>query len=344
MKTCFIENVNNSRSNDFAIKNNFSFLIALGIGIILAAAAANRWFGEGFDYGNFYQDYMTKTRNLDLLNSRFEYGYQVLSWIFAIILERSFSEFYFSLAAIAISIKIYLFYKHLKMPEIAVAIYLLILFYLHEYTQIRAACGVSFAYLAIHFWMNRKIISSIILIIIAPLFHYSALIPVIVFFVSDAILLLPTIGIMLGVAVTLAVISRLSSYGLTALISDQFSLLNPVIIHYNYNVIFLTDEKIVSSTNLVMIITLIYSMISGIFDKSKYIARFTLLCGAGLILSILLISSPVISTRTRDVFLLATVFVACRDQLSIKTLPLVGLLLGLGVWQLQGAIAAGIIG
>lgn len=121
----------------------------LSVWLVLSFAAGLRWLGYDRDYDNYLNFYQSISSDFFIfIQTRFEHGFIFLAWISYNLANLEFSLFLVLLAAIALAIKIYLFYRH-PYAWILLIAYIPNLYLLHEMTQIRAAIAIAFVYLAI---------------------------------------------------------------------------------------------------------------------------------------------------------------------------------------------------
>jgi hypothetical protein len=161
--------------------------IVLGaLAVIFGMAAGYGWLGQAWDRVNYVEAWNQLTSHYDPAFSRFERGYTWSSWFARFYLLLDFQQYYTLLATGALAIKFRLLWKHADSPVLAVVVYLMFLFPLHEYTQIRAAVGFAFAYFAIDVLLDGKVGLSVLLFALGMLFHTTiaaialALVPVLV--------------------------------------------------------------------------------------------------------------------------------------------------------------------
>ncbi|MFQ3666814.1 MAG: EpsG family protein, partial [Sphingomonadaceae bacterium] len=114
---------------------------------LLAMASGYRWFGEGRDYGD-YLIFWSDIGSISLLpQSRFEPGFTWMAWAFKN-LGADYGLFASFLVLVSLGIKFAVFYRQTRWPLAAVACYLGMFFFVHEYTQLRMAVALAFALLA----------------------------------------------------------------------------------------------------------------------------------------------------------------------------------------------------
>jgi hypothetical protein len=144
---------------------------------LLSLAAGFRFLGQDKDYLSYvdFYDKLNASLITSLSETRFEPGFVFLGWASKFLLHFDFSLFLLLSASIALSIKIYLLSLR-KFTWILLVFYVLILYPLHDMTQIRAAIAMAMTYLAFDFLIKRKWHHAIPLFALGVLFHYSVLI------------------------------------------------------------------------------------------------------------------------------------------------------------------------
>lgn len=170
-----------------------------GIFIILVPIVGLRLLGPDADYNN-YLNLLTLQNSLELLTK--EFGFRLLlglnSWIF----NTNVDTFFLLFAILGISIKFYAFTKTSPIPLLSLVLYFLSYFLLHDYTQIRAGVASGIFLLSIQDLSEGSKKRYIQKVILACLFHWTALIMIpIYFFVRrfsfSFFALLPYIGILI---------------------------------------------------------------------------------------------------------------------------------------------------
>jgi len=123
-----------------------------------------------------------------------------IKWFNDIFFKSNIHTFFLIFASLGIFLKFYAIKKISKFPWLSVAVYVSIYFILHEMTQIRAGVAVGIFLLSIPDILHRRYVSYIAKIVLASLFHYSALIALPLYLLSNSkklnilFLLLPLLG------------------------------------------------------------------------------------------------------------------------------------------------------
>lgn len=312
------------------------------IGILcigLSIAAGTRSFGTGRDFLEYLQFYETITPYAISNYSRFEFGFEVTAWFFATILRQPFENFIIFIAFISLSIKFYLFRWYLSSPWLAMTTYVLLFYPLHEYTQIRTAAAVSFAYLSIHLLMEAKYIKSFILVLVAFLFHSSILLLVIA-----AILIYIVPRKLYLIFIFSSAIVLFLFYGfIGTILKDYFIELNPLIALYVDNTDFSVEVNVFSVTNVMLMLSLLSCYVSGYIKNNRYCEIFFFLGCIAFFWLIIFQNSPVVALRTAYVLFVAIIFLVFRAKFSYQTaIPQLLVLLAAG-WGFYRAVNEGLI-
>jgi len=292
--------------------------VLFAIWATLSVAAGQQWFGPSPDLVNYLAFYNTITPYFDFSGSRFEYGFQFLSWLWAG-LGLGYPSLFVLMAAFSLGCKFYLFDKYLASPILAAISYILGFYLLHEYTQIRAAVGISFALLSAHSLINRKILPFFIFAIAGLLFHYSTIaIPLVVvasrYFKGRAVIGLGAVALIAGSAFLPTI---------QDLIVDLFSSLNPLTSAYVYNDQNIEVANIFSFASITMLGIILWSLADLRTLESDYLRTFFALVLLSYVSLVLLRDSLELALRLRDALAVGVVFLVFREPLSIRNLPLV---------------------
>lgn len=150
------------------------------IWMILVFFAGTRHFGYDLDYEN-YRTYYEQLAGFSDVN-RYEIGFSNLASLSKFVFKLDFSGFLIMLATISLIFKIYLILK-LKNPFVFIFLYFLLVFPIHEMTQIRASIAIGLFYSGLYLLFRSRVLS-LFLIFFACCFHYSIMvfIPLLIFF------------------------------------------------------------------------------------------------------------------------------------------------------------------
>lgn len=145
--------------------------------LVLSIVSAIQLFGKSVDYDNYIQKFGTK--NISQLRANLEPGFIFLSSVNDYLFNSSIKTIFFITAFIALSLKFCAINKLAASNfifDIAFVFYLLTFFWLHEYTQIRAAIAIGIYFNSLLLLRKNKIAIYCVYTIIATLFHYSGVI------------------------------------------------------------------------------------------------------------------------------------------------------------------------
>lgn len=168
-----------SRLKTNFIKKRFflDYLVYFGIiALLFAYFSSSRFFGTGADYNGylaiFYGDEPTEPafRLLKVINSFVNSGTVTLTFV------------YFVCTLFGLYLKGMLFKRYSTSFVISILLYLPTIYFLHEYTQIRASIGLGICFLAVDEIRNRNFKKFSARILIAMCFHYSSVIMFPVYF------------------------------------------------------------------------------------------------------------------------------------------------------------------
>lgn len=159
---------------------DYNLLILTCSFLILVPLVGLRIFGLDADYFNYYDLIILKNK-LDLITK--ELGFRVLLSFNNTVFNNSIDAFFLIFAVLGISIKFYAFSKYSALPLLSLVLYLFSYFLLHDYTQIRAGVSAGIFLLAVHDLSEGNRSAYLKKIVIACLFHWTALILIPVYFI-----------------------------------------------------------------------------------------------------------------------------------------------------------------
>ncbi len=308
-------------SDQHRFGREFSGFVLVIAWAVLSYAAAFRSFGVGRDYIEYLAFYERIPVFLSTSVQRFELGFSFLAWFFRYVVNVDYGWFALVIVATALGIKFFLFWKYLKYPVLA-AIYYCITFYaIHEYTQIRTAIALSFGYLAMHLFYKRSYAFGAICLFIGVSFHTSiiVLLPVYIFAIYAKRYFF-WVAVALGVLVVVG-----TSLPLRDIALQLFSSANPLLDAYAENREML-EISIFSINNLGLLVALLLGVAAGWYHESRYHALFLIMSFGAILAVVGLAGVPMVAQRTKEVFYVATVFLAHRSSFRIKALPAIGAL------------------
>lgn len=307
--------------------------------IVMTFAVGNLWLGVPRDYYEYLPWYDNLTAYFDYTQSRFEPGFYTIAWIFRYVFDASFNLFIGFIAAVALGIKFWLFKRYLHYPIIGVLLYIAIFFPIHEYTQYRAALSLSFGYLAVHFLLEKRWISSIVLFIVATSLHGSV---IILFIVAVGGYLLRG-NKAAFVILSLTLISSLFFSTIRDLIEEFFSFINPLTSAYLSNLANLEDVSIFSVNNILLIAMCFFAVIAGYYQRTRYHMIFLTIAITSITPIILLSDSPIIAQRAKEVLHVAVIFLVCRSQFRLKDTPVLAFAVGQALLLLYLRVREGVL-
>ncbi|MFT4856185.1 MAG: transmembrane protein EpsG [Algoriphagus sp.] len=176
---------------------DYNLLILSAAFLVLVPIVGLRLFGLDADYFNYYDLIILKNK-LDLITK--EFGFRVLLSFNSLVFNDSIDAFFLIFAVLGISIKFYAFSKFSALPLLSLVLYLFSYFLLHDYTQIRAGVSAGIFLLSINDLSEGNRSAYLKKIVIACLFHWTALILIPIYFIVKKFtlqffFLLPFVGI-----------------------------------------------------------------------------------------------------------------------------------------------------
>jgi len=269
-------------------------IVNLYVTIILSLVVYFKLLGFPPDYFNYLRYFNDIPLDYSEFSSRFEPAFDSLFFI----LKNSFNlSFDLSLTFVFfISLIIKLHYIGIDKSVIPYLAYFSLCIFLHDFTQIRLAIGLSFIYVAL-FSCNRSINKTII-IAIASLFHYSLL--------AFVVILMPEklLGRILSSKKTLSIyIIVIVTVIITGI--ELFKHINPVIVSY------LKDSELSVNLFSAQYLYFYIAFLIGFYEFESYSFKgkqIFFLLALGLVLRFTMLDLPVLSNRIGEVFLLSFVF------------------------------------
>jgi len=311
-----------------------------GLWLFLTLAASYRWIGPGRDYLEYLKFYLTVTPHFLSGFSRFEIGFEFSAWLFSSVLGVPFEIFYLGLAAVSLALKFYLFRRYLKSPLLAAVAYALLFFPIHEYTQIRAAVAIGLAYYAVHALLEKHPWKAAAALLAAFTFHASI---ILVGVIGAGALLIPR-RMYLPALVTGVAALLLFYEAITDFITAYFSDYNPLVSSYVENVRGFGNVNILSGTNILFMVTLLWMALSGWVKDDKYNITFFIMSVSSFVCLIVFRDSPVLALRTGEMLIVASLFLAFRPRTEWRTAVPQMLMLVNGGWFVYRAIVEGTLG
>ena len=324
-----------ARSSTGPLVIDFTTLILVLAWAFLSVSGGYQWFGSSLDNYSYYLYFMNLNSSPDFAASRFEPGFQAWAWVAKFILHMGFEPFVMSLIAVSLGIKFYLIRRYTALPIFAAGGYVLGFFFLHEYTQFRAALGIAFAFLGLHKQMEGKLKWAGLFYVVAILFHYSVVMVPVVALLSRFIKRWEAISLLAISSVVIAYMLPL----IREMAVSYLSLLNPLTSAYFYG-----DEgaaNIFSLFNVAMALASVYAIAIGYLERSKY-HRIFLVLGISSLVGLALVSElQVLALRIKEVLAVAFIFAFTRSKPELQEIPLLFLLLvamAYGFWSSIGQL------
>lgn len=165
---------------------NKFFYVAISLLLMLVLGFRNIDYC-GIDLGRYFNQYDALTK-IQSIESSFEMrdGGNILFFITCYVFAKlglSFQSFLFIAAVFSVSTALYLYYKYSKYPLMCVCMFLPIL-YIHQFSQLKQSIATGFVIMAYLAYKTNKTWAVIILMIIAMLYHPSAIVMVPLFVLS----------------------------------------------------------------------------------------------------------------------------------------------------------------
>lgn len=325
--------------NQILVKNKPKAALIVFVWLFLSFAASYQLFGVGRDFPGYLDSYSQLGQHSFWTDSRFEPGYVFFAWVFKFYLKASFSHFYLVLVSFALGIKLYLIWRYTSSPVLAMLVYVMLFYPLHEYTQIRVAVALGLAYLALHKGLQGKISNAIVLFFLALTFHFS----VAVLLVGACLVFFFRQNIYYFVYGSVLVFMLLAFFGLqffTIFISE----LNPLTLAYLENTQSAITPNLFSLSMILFFTTFVSIALFQRPWRDNYTCLWFFLSIMGMISFVLLIDSPVFAHRVKDVLLVSSVFLTFRfRRISLGARVPAMLMIVNGMWVLYRAIVQGII-
>ncbi|MFJ5481835.1 EpsG family protein [Pectobacterium actinidiae] len=164
--------LNNEMNNKYKVTK---LMLLIAIFLFSSYICGFRLFGYDNDYEAYKYFYQSIGSNFSNLDSRFEIGYVIYAFLAKYYLGLTFPEFVALSTFLALFLK-FLIFKDIRYSLVLFCLYVISFGLLHETTQIRAAFGLGFGFLALNAKSENKNIRALLLFILAVSFHSSAFI------------------------------------------------------------------------------------------------------------------------------------------------------------------------
>lgn len=277
------------------IQVGFRFVVMLFFALIVSGIATHYTV-----YSNDHYEYMFIYNHAsDASVGRIEPLFLLMSQKFNSI-GLSFGFFWFVISFISLFVKFNLLLRtgcNYFVLVLLFILYCMSLAILHEMTQIRAAIAISFGFLAVYIYVLRGGgIFSVVFMLIAVMFHYSAILFFITYFVGDLNNSSP--------------LRKMVSYFCILFVPYAFGsavsylgALNPLLSYYYENSEEVVNAGLFSMTNILASIFSICCLLAQVFFLLDRLTKtFIFFCYFGLACLIGLSFSPVLSVRIYELF------------------------------------------
>jgi hypothetical protein len=261
-----------------------------------------------------------------------------LSWLGKFYAGMDFAQFYTFLAGSSLLLKFRLLWKHTSAPVIAALIYLMVLFPIYEYTQLRAAMAFALAYTAIDAYLDGKRFAALFLFVMSVLFHTTAI-----------VLGAGAISVMLVAKrppVLAAAFFAAIAFGASLLISASVRILeaaNPLAAKYINKAFLDQPPNLFSGENILLFALIVCSAIVLRPWQTRKDGFFYYLSFWVLIAYIALLKIPVFAHRLAEAFIFSCFLFAFRfDDSHQSRIPSLIMILT-GGWMVYEAIFEGLV-
>ncbi|OYU01568.1 MAG: hypothetical protein CFE36_09790 [Sphingomonadaceae bacterium PASS1] len=286
----------------------WELLLISVLSMSLAFISGYRLLGYGFDYWDYVAFYDQMDNSINWNYVRFEPAYVYTVWFAKWVLRFPYELFSTIVITASLSIKFFIFRYYLKYWPLAIFSYILIIYPIHEYTQIRISLSLSFCLLALHLSFQKKLIAPIILTYIAFNFHYTSIV-MIPFVMAAYFHDKSTIRKFVAFALpAISVVIYLFSFFLIDLAS-QFSVAADAYMRSTTYAMNNDTVNIYSVAIILPFIVLISSFILG-FHKNNYKIIYIYMTATSLCVAFSFLQFPVFSHRLREIFTVGLLFIA----------------------------------
>lgn len=317
--------------------------LALSTGLIvllwgfLSLAAGFRWFGDGLDYGEYVDFYRQLGPFSPLGQTRFEPGFTLLAWLFKLG-GAPYGLFAASLVGLSLGIKFVLIQRHTRWPLLASLCYVALFYFLHEYTQIRAALAIAFGLLASVSFARGDRVRAGLWLLVGATFQSSVLALGLGFAVYMA---LASAASMIVVAVA-AFVGALLVVDVSLL--DLASTFNPLVIAYVENAGDFEPPNKYSPAVLLLATAILFAARPALRSSDSLWKLSLLMCILALASFFALFDIALIANRMLQLFSVYVIFLSFQfRQLEISALAGAATLLN-AAWALRNAVGQGLIG
>lgn len=277
-------------------------LALLVIGV-LSLAAGYRWLGEGRDYSNYLDFYNSLPPTLTLSDQRYETGFVLAAWFFKYIAHTSYQLFATSITAVSLTLKYSLARRLSRQWLLALLVYLLLFYPIHEYTQVRAALSMSLAFFGTNLLFEGKLRGALILFAASLLFHFTGAVIVI----AAAVYLLR--HQILPIALAMALVGMLLfGLALSSISVETLTKFNPLVTLYVENIQQSDPPNILSAQNIILTASVVAFMLAATREDRRRGMPFLFMTALGLALFVILRDIPVFAHRLKELLAVSVLF------------------------------------
>lgn len=166
--------------------------------------------GDLYYYITYFDDFCKLHSLLDVSSvSSHEPGYQLYTYLISRLSSSHFAFFFFTYVLSLIG-PVYLIAKYSKMPLFSFFLYFSLGFYTNTFNNVRQSIAISICFLAYDFLFQRKFYRYAGMILLATMFHYSAIITLILYPLVGSRVTLKKIILYLSTGVGLYVLASVS--------------------------------------------------------------------------------------------------------------------------------------
>ena len=304
---------------------------------VLALAGGFRWFGDGLDYGEYISFYDQLGPFNPIGQTRFEPSFTLLAWLFKLA-GAPYGLFATSLVGLSLGIKFVLIQRHTQWPLLASLCYVALFYFLHEYTQIRAAVAIAFGLLAsVSFARGDKVRAALWLLVGAT-------------FQSSVLALGLGFALYMALASATSLIFVAAAALLGAMLVADVSLLdlastfNPLVISYVENAGDFETPNKYSPAVLLLVAAILFAARPALRSSDTFWKLSLLMCVLALASFFALFDIAIIANRMLQLFSVYVIFLSFQFRAFEVSALAGGATLLNAAWALRNAVGQGLIG
>ncbi|HOK63557.1 MAG TPA: EpsG family protein [Soehngenia sp.] len=299
--------------------NSFIFIF---VGFVLILIAGFRPIGIDGDSLNYVSVLHISLSEANFIDK--EPAFWIINELNKILFGGNEQTFFLIFAILGVSLKLIAIRKYSLLPILSIFTYVSMYFVLHEMTQIRAGVATAIFLFALEDIKNRNFKGYFLKTILAMLFHYSAIIMLLVYFINPnklntkLFLTLPILGIILGILlaifkdISLSIFSNITSV-LPQFIGSKIELY--ILLLYDGK---FSDINIFNFLYLSLIFIYYFSLLNYRKMKSQYDIIFIKISGIMLFSFYFFTFLPVLAFRVSEFFGVIFIFLIPHVLLTIK--------------------------